>query len=225
MKYPEDYNGAWVNCPDPIDFHAFTTVDIYHDGNAFVSAGPWRTTPRPAERDYFGRTRVTMEQSNQKEAVLGSKTRSGGQWDIWEAVYSPVGADGYPKRIFDKRTGVIDTTVAAYWRDNYDLVHIMRRDWATLGPKLRGKLTINVGRSDNFFLNDAVYLADDFLKSAKNPPADAIVDYGARDEHCWSGDHANPNLVSRLTYDSRFIKLATAHWLKTAKGDTTSWRY
>ena len=126
VKYPEDYNGAWVNCPDPIDFHAFTTVDIYHDGNAFVSAGPWRTTPRPAERDYFGRTRVTMEQSNQKEAVLGSKTRSGGQWDIWEAVFSPVGADGYPKRIFDKRTGVIDTTVAAYWRDNYDLVHIMR---------------------------------------------------------------------------------------------------
>jgi hypothetical protein len=225
VKYPEDYNGAWVNCPDPIDFHAYTTVDIYHDGNAFVSAGPWRTTPRPAERDYFGRTRVTMEQSNQKEAVLGTKSRSGGQWDIWEAVYSPVGADGYPKRIFDKRTGVIDTTVAAYWRDNYDLVHIMRRDWATLGPKLRGKLTINVGRSDNFFLNDAVYLAEDFLKSARNPPADAIVDYGARDEHCWSGDHANPNMVSRLTYDSRFIRLATAHWLKTAKGDTTSWRY
>ena len=124
-----------MNCPDPIDFHAFTTVDIYHDGNAFVSAGPWRTTPRPAERDYFGRTRVTMEQSNQKEAVLGSKSRSGGQWDIWEAVFSPVGADGYPKRIFDKRTGVIDTTVAAYWRDNYDLVHIMQRDWATLGPE------------------------------------------------------------------------------------------
>ena len=92
VKYPEDYNGAWANCPDPIDFHAFTTVDLYHDGNAFYSAGPWRTTPRPAERDYLGRTRATMEQSNQKEAVLGSKTRSGGQWDIWEAVFSPAGA-------------------------------------------------------------------------------------------------------------------------------------
>ncbi len=225
VKYPEDYNGAYANCPDPIDFHAYTTVDIYHDGNAFYSAGPWRTTPRPAERDYFGRTRVTMEQSNQKEAVLGSRSRSGGQWDIWEAVFSPAGADGYPKRIFDKRTGVIDSAVATYWRDNYDLVHIMRRDWATLGPKLRGKITLNVGRSDNFFLNDAVYYADDFLKGTKNPPADAQVDYGARDEHCWSGDHANANMVSRLTYNSRFIKLMTAHFLKTARGDTTSWRY
>jgi len=225
VKYPEDYNGAYANCPDPIDFHAFTTVDIYHDGNAFYSTGPWRTTPRPGERDYMGRTRVTMEQSNQKEAVLGSKTRSGGQWDIWEAVFSPAGPDGYPKRIFDKRTGVIDSTVAAYWRDNYDLVHIMQRDWATLGPKLRGKITLNVGRSDNFFLNDAVYYADDFLRSAKNPPADAQIDYGARDEHCWSGDHANPNMISRLTYHPRFIKLMTAHFLKTAKGDTTSWRY
>jgi Putative esterase len=225
VKYPEDYNGAYANCPDPIDFHAFTTVDIYHDGNAFYSTGPWRTTPRPGERDYMGRTRVTMEQSNQKEAVLGSKTRSGGQWDIWEAVFSPAGPDGYPKRIFDKRTGVIDSTVAAYWRDNYDLVHIMQRDWATLGPKLRGKITLNVGRSDNFFLNDAVYYADDFLRSAKNPPADAQIDYGARDEHCWSGDHANPNMISRLTYHPRFIKLMTVHFLKTAKGDTTSWRY
>jgi hypothetical protein len=225
VKYPDDYNGAYANCPDPIDFHAYTTIDIYHDGNAFVSTGPWRTTPRPAERDYMGRTRATVEQSNQKEAVLGSKTRSGGQWDIWEAVFSPVGADGYPKRIFDKRTGVIDSTVATYWRDNYDLVHIMQRDWATLGPKLRGKITLNVGRSDNFFLNDAVYYADDFLKGTKNPPADAVIDYGARDEHCWSGDPAHPNMISRLTYHPRFIKAMTAHFLKTAKGDTTSWRY
>ena len=44
-----------------------------------------------------------------------------------------------------------------------------------------------------------VYLVDDFLKSAK-PPADAIVDYGPRDEHCWSGDHTTFNGVSRLTY-------------------------
>ncbi len=224
VKYPDDYNGAIANCPDPIDFRAFTTVDIYHDGNAYVSRGPWRETPRPAERDYFGRTRATMEESNRKELVLGTHSRSGGQWDIWEAVFSPVGADGYPKRIYDKRTGVIDSTVAAYWRDNYDLVQIMKRDWPTLGPKLRGKITLNVGRSDNFFLNDAVYLAEDFLKSA-SPPADAVVDYGARDEHCWSGDHANPNAVSRLTYHSRFIKLMTTHWLKTATGDTTSWRY
>jgi hypothetical protein len=116
--------------------------------------------------------------------------------------------------------------VAAYWRDHYDLVHIMTRDWATLGPKLRGKITLNVGLSDNFFLNDAVYLAEAFLKSA-NPPADAAVDYGQRDEHCWSGDHANINAISRLTYSNRFIPALAAHWERTAPrgADTKSWRY
>ncbi len=34
-----------------------------------------------------------------------------GQFDIWEAVYSPQGEDGYPKRLFDKKTGVIDHEV------------------------------------------------------------------------------------------------------------------
>jgi hypothetical protein len=29
-----------------------------------------------------------------------------------------MGADGYPQRLWDKRTGVIDPKVAAYWREN-----------------------------------------------------------------------------------------------------------
>jgi len=227
VLYPDLYNGAWVNCPDPIDFRNFTVVDIYNDANAYYTEGPFRRTARPGERDYLGRTRVTLEQANLKELVLGTRSRSGGQWDIWEAVFSPVGPDGYPRRIWDKRTGAIDKSVAAYWRDHFDLVHIMERDWATLGPKLRGKITLNVGLSDNFFLNDAVYRAEDFLKSARNPPADARMDYGARDEHCWSGDHDHVNAVSRLTYNARFIPLMADRWTRSAPpgADTKSWRY
>jgi hypothetical protein len=224
--YPDQYNGAYANCPDPIDFRAYTVIDLYKDDNAYFSEGPWRRTPRPGERDYLGQTRVTLEQTNLKELVLGTKSRSGGQWDIWEAVFSPVGPDGYPRRIYDKRTGAIDHQVAEYWRDHYDLVHIMERDWPALQPKLRGKITLNVGLSDNFFLNNAVYLADDFLKSA-NPPADATVDYGMKDEHCWSGDHDHVNAISRLTYHTRFIRALAARWQKTAPAgaDTTSWKY
>jgi len=225
--YPDQYNGAFANCPDPIDFRRFTNVNIYEDKNAYFIEGPWRRTPRPGYRDYLGQTLATIEQMNTRELVLGTKSRSGGQWDIWEAVYSPVGADGYPQRIWDKRTGAIDPTVAAYWRDHYDLVHIMERDWPTLGPKLRGKITLNVGLSDNVFLNNAVYLAEQFLKSAANPPADAKVDYGLRDEHCWSGDHEHVNAISRLTYSNRFIPLLAEHWRKTAPSgtNTSSWRY
>jgi len=224
--YPDDYNGAMVNCPDPIDFHRFTTINIYSDRNAYASEGPWRQTERPAYRDYLGETLSTVRQMNMHELVVGTKTRSGGQFDIWEAVYSPDGPDGYPARIWDKRTGAIDPTVAAYWRDHYDLVHIMERDWPRLAPKLRGRITLNVGLSDNFFLNNAVYLAEDFLKSA-SPAAEARVDYGLRDEHCWSGDHDHINAISRLTYSNRFIPMLAEHWSKTApKGaDVTSWKY
>ena len=45
--------------------------------------------------------------------------------------------------------------------------YILRRDWATLGPKLRGKLHIYVGDMDNYYLNNAVYLVEEFLKTAK----------------------------------------------------------
>jgi hypothetical protein len=227
LFYPDEYNGTYANCPDPIDFHRFTNINIYEDRNAYAIEGPWRRTPRPGYRDYLGQMLATTEQMNARELVLGTRSRSGGQWDIWEAVYSPVGADGYPQRIWDKATGVIDAKVAAYWRDHYDLVHIMRRDWATLGPKVRGKIALNVGLSDNLFLNNAVYLAEEFLKSATNPPADATVDYGQRDEHCWSGDHDHINAISRLTYSNRFIPALAAHWQRTAPSgaDTTSWRY
>jgi hypothetical protein len=227
VMYPDEYNGAYANCPDPIDFRSYMAVDLYHDTNAYYSNGPWRRTPRPEERDSLGRTRATMEQTNRKELALGTRTRSGGQFDIWEAVFSPVGADGYPRRIWDKRTGQIDPTVAAYWREHYDLVHIMQRDWATLGPKLKGKIHLNVGLSDNYFLNDAVYRADEFLRTVTNPTADAVVDYGSRDEHCWSGDHEHRNAISRLTYQSRFIPMMAEHWIHTAPpgADTSSWRY
>ncbi|HMJ56857.1 MAG TPA: hypothetical protein VK540_32540 [Polyangiaceae bacterium] len=224
--YPDEYNGAIVNCPDPIDFRSYLTIDLYQDRNAYYAEGPFRRTARAGERDYLGRVRSTVEQQNLKELVLGTHSRSGGQWDIWEAVFSPVGSDGYPARIWDKASGAIDPRIAQSWREHYDIGHILRRDWAKLGPKLRGKLTINVGLSDNFFLNDAVYLVEDFLKTAE-PPADASIDYGARDEHCWSGDHGTFNGVSRFTANARSLKKLADHWLRTAPpgADVTSWRY
>jgi len=145
---------------------------------------------------------------------------------VWESVYSPVGADGYPKPIWNKLTGVIDHSVAQYWRDNYDLSYILKRDWKTLGPKLNGKLRIYVGDMDNYYLNDAVYLVDNFFRSA-NPPANAVVDYGDRDEHCWNGDHTRPNAYSRLRYVQMVMPWAVERMLKTAPAgaDTRSWRY
>ena len=227
MFYPDEFNGAWVACPDPIDFRAYTVVDIYKDRNAYYLDSRWKKTPRPGMRDWLGRVSTTLEETNHRELALGSNGRSGDQWDIWQAVYSPVGPDGYPKPIWDKLTGRIDSTVAAYWRENYDLSHILRRDWKTLGPKLRGKLKIYVGDMDNYYLNNAVYLVEEFLETVKDPPAEAEIDYGDRAEHCWNGDQTRPNATSRLRYHQMFIPRIMDQIRRNhpAGADTVSWRY
>jgi hypothetical protein len=226
--YPDEYNGAYCACPDPIDFRAFTVVDLYKDKNAYHLDDSWKKTPRPGMRNHLGQLTATLEELNRFELVLGTKSRSGQQWDIWEAVYSPAGPDGYPKRIWDKRTGLIDRDVAAFWRENYDLSYILRRDWAKgLGRKLQGKLHLYVGEVDNYYLNNAVYLVEEFLKGTTDPHYDGEVDYEPRAEHCWNGDHTRPNAISRLRYHQMFAPRIVQRILATAPtgGDVTSWRY
>ena len=226
MFYPDDYNGAWVACPDPIDFRHYMTVNIYEDKNAYYMPNRFKRTPRPAHRNWLGHIDTTIEENNLWEYALGTKGRSGDQWDVWESVYSPIGDDGYPRRIWDRLTGEIDPVTAAHWRENYDLGHILRRDWAKLGPKLRGKLRIYAGDMDNYYLNNAVYVVEEFLRNAE-PAADAVIDYGDRDEHCWNGDHTRPNAYSRLRYVQMVLPWAAERMLMTApKGaDVRSWRY
>jgi hypothetical protein len=227
MFYPDMFNGSFAACPDPIDFRAYTVVDIYKDKNAYYADSEWKRTPRPGYRNYLGHLTATLEEMNHRELVLGTKSRSGDQWDIWEAVFSPVGPDGYPKRIWDKMTGEIDPTVAAYWREHYDLGHILKRDWATLGPKLEGKIHIYCGDMDNYYLNNAVYLVEDFLKGTTNPFYGGEVAYGDRAEHCWNGDPALPNHLSRLRYNVMYLPKILSRIEKTAPpgADLKSWKY
>ena len=138
-----------------------------------------------------------------------------------------LGKDGYPERIYDKYTGVINPDVAAYWKEHYDLVNIIERDWAEAGTKLAGKIHIYVGDMDNYYLNNAVYSAEDMIKRLKNPECKCEVDYGDRAEHCWNGDHTQPNYISRLRYHQMFIR-KWAEEIKSrapAGADVSSWRY
>ncbi len=226
--YPETFNGAYAACPDPIDFRAYTVVNLYQDTNAYSLEGRFKKTPRPGYRNWLGHVSTTLEDMNRRELALGSKTRSGQQWDVWEATFSPVGSDGYPRRIWDKVTGRIDPDVAAYWKERYDLVHIMQRDWEKgLGTKLAGKVHLYVGDMDNYYLNNAVYLAETFLRGTTNPWFAGEVTYGDRAEHCWNGDPVRPNYASRLRYHQMFIPKAVARMEKTAPqgADVKSWRY
>ena len=169
MFYPEHYNGAFVACPDPVDFHAYSTVDLYGQDNMFYLQGANKRVEQPAMRNYLGQTLISVRDNVAYEAALGDKGRSGEQFDIWQAVYGPVGSDGYPQPIFDKETGVIDHKTAEYWKEHYDLNAILQRDWTTLGPKVRGKIHLYVGSDDTYMLNNAVYLMEDFLKTTGTP--------------------------------------------------------
>ncbi|HEX3886725.1 MAG TPA: hypothetical protein VHW05_04445 [Phenylobacterium sp.] len=225
--YPDMYNGAFAACPDPIDFHGYTNIDLYADKNAFFQKGVAENEERAAQRDYLGHVTATQRDETDMESVLGDHDRSGEQNDIWEAVFGPQGPDGYPEPVWNKQTGEIDPKVVAYWKEHFDLTDIVRRNWATLGPKLAGKLHIYVGSADTYFLTDAVYFAQDTLENLKNPAWGGEIAYGDRAEHCWNGDPKLPNAYSRLHYNTMYLPKILERIAKTAPpgADLTSWRY
>jgi len=192
LRYPDFFGGAWVLQPDPIDFRRYQLVNIYEDANAFaIPLGPFGTAERPFRRSVEGQVVWTARQLSRFEEVLGTRGRSGYQLEAWEANYGPVGADGYPRPLWDKLTGVIDRDVAAYMKtQGYDLREYAERNWATLGPKLAGKLHFFAGDMDDFYLNLAVYRFEEFAKATKNPVSDATFTYGRPMKgHAW---HAFP---------------------------------
>jgi Putative esterase len=227
VMYPDDYNGAWALCPDPIDFRSYRSVNIYDEHNAYYyEDNPFKRTPKPGYRDYRDHLYSTFEDRNLVELVLGTHGRSAGQHDAWASVFGPVGDDGYYKPLYDKATGAIDPEVARYWRDHYDLRYILQRDWAKLGAKLRGKIHITSGTMDNGYLNNAVYQMEEFLGRAA-PSAESEIVYGERREHCFTGDTDHPNNVGSRTVHQRYMP-AMARWMTRSApsgADTKSWVY
>jgi hypothetical protein len=209
LQHPDDIGGAWCLQPDPIDFRHYQQTDIYSDTNAFVlRTGPFNTSERPFQRTVAGQVLTSVREISRFEDVLGSHGRSGFQLEAWEAVYGPVGADGYPVPLWNKRTGTIDKTVAAYMRDHgFDLRDYADRNWSTLGPKLAGKLHFFAGDMDNFYLNLAVYDFEEMLQK-KGEPTDFT--YGRPEKgHGWHS-FTWAEMVQKMTAGMK---------------DTTSWHY
>jgi hypothetical protein len=222
VLYPDFYNGAWVFCPDVVDFRAYMTMNLYEDKNAFWIESPYARVPRPSVRQSDGLVLSTMEQMNRYELVQGTHSRSGEQLDTWQAVFSSVGEDGYPKPIFNKRTGEIDHEVAKYWKEHYDLSAILQRDWKTLGPKLAGKLHLFVGEADTFYLDRAVHLLKDFMDTTTDPYYRGSFEFGVRKPHCYAGEYEQAAGLNQH-YWPEMVK----HMEQTAPAgaDLKSWKY
>jgi hypothetical protein len=226
--YPDFYNGTWAACPDPIDFHAYQNIDLYNDTNAFVRKGDFAEIPIAGDRKPDGTIVATAGGEFGFEYVLGTHGRSTEQWNIWQAVFSPAGPDGYPAPIIDPVTGDIDKKVLEYWHDHYDLTAILKRDWPTLGPKLEGKLHLAVGDGDTYFLNNAVHLLQKELDATRNPHSDATFQYGPGMPHCYTGGPAEYTMQqNNANWTQRILPLMVEHMLATAPAgaDTKSWRY
>jgi Putative esterase len=226
--YPDMYNGAYVACPDPVDFHAYQNIDLYNDTNAFVRKGDFGEIPIAADRKPDGTVIALSGAEYAFEYVLGTHGRSTEQWDIWQAVYSPAGDDGYPAQVIDPVTGNIDKSVVNYWHDHYDLTALLKRDWSTLGPKLEGKLHFTVGDGDTYFLNNAVHLLQDQFDATRSPHSDATFQYGPRMPHCYTGGPAEYTMQqNNADWTQRVLPLMVAHMLATAPAgaDVKSWRY
>ena len=224
--YPDFYNGAYSFCPDPIDFRAYQLVNIYENKNAFYEESPFTRLARGEMRTHIGEIQALMEPTVRREEVMGTHGRSTEQFGIWQAVFSPVGDDGYPKPIWNPSTGVIDHEVANYWREHYDLRYIMERDIATLGPKLSGKLHFTAGDMDTWYLNNAVHLMQNFLDSSKNPFHIADFEYSPGKPHCYMGGGDISNHESFGTVYQRIMPPLAKHMTQTAPPNADmSWKY
>jgi Putative esterase len=216
LYHPDFFGGAWIFNPDPIDFRRYQMVNIYEDENAFFAPSrAWAPLERPMRRTVEGQVNLTVRQVSQFEAVLGSRGRSGYQFNAWEAVFGPPDKDGYPRPLWDKRSGKIDREVASYMREHgYDLRAYAEKNWSTLGPKLAGKLHFIAGEMDNFYLNLAVYLFEGFAKKTTNPASDATFEYGRPLKgHSW---HAK-NFADMLREMAKQVKK------NTPAGESRAW--
>jgi hypothetical protein len=179
VYHPEFFGGTWTFYPDPVDFRNWGLVNIYADKDFFEQSDDFPHAPFYMQRVSDGRPRLTNQQFNDIELVLGSHGRSGEQFGAWDAAYGPVGQDGYPKTLWNLDTGEIDRSVAEYMRaHDYDLRDYLQRNWAKIGPSLVGKLHLFSGDMDNYYLNLGVYELEDFLVNARDPEYGGAFVYG-----------------------------------------------
>jgi Putative esterase len=164
INYPKVFGGTWSTSPDPSDFHDFNNVDLYG-----VEPNMYRApdgSPVPLVRDK-GKVMATNEQFTRLEDVTGLY---GGQVSSFDWVFSPKGASGAPEQLFDHTTGKVNPEVAAYWREHYDLAHIVETTWPERGAYLKGRIHLFVGTADTYYLDGPAHKLEAVLRRLGGEP-------------------------------------------------------
>lgn len=182
VTYPDVFGAVWSTSPDPVDFRDFQKINLYDPkSNMFIDEqGQPRPLARMGEKPFiFYKPFSDMERPLRGEQ-LGS----------FEGVFSEKGEDGEPKKLWNRETGAIDPAVAESWK-KYDISLTLRNNWATLGPKLKGKLHVYMGDIDTFYLDGAVRL---LKKDMADLGSDAAIDIVPGDH----GSMMTPALRARI---------------------------
>lgn len=172
VTYPDVFGGTWSTSPDPVDFRDFQRIDLYaKNANMFVNE---KGAPRPLARN--GDTPIVFYKafSDMERPIRGEQLGS------FDAVFSPRGKDGQPMPLWNRDNGNVDPVVAKAWQ-KYDIGLILRNNWKTLGPKLKGKLHVFTGDIDTFYLEGAVRLLKADMEKLGS---DAQIEI-------WPGDHGS----------------------------------
>ncbi|MBK6814425.1 MAG: hypothetical protein IPG82_02945 [Saprospiraceae bacterium] len=185
--YPDLFDGTWSYSPDPVDFEHFGLIDIYHDSTIFYNKYGYL---QPGKRTIYGEPTYSMKDWIARENVFSSTNDyriSGGQFGAYNAVFGPRGKDDLPSLLFDPLTGKIDHQIALQW-ENFDLKKILEKNWATLGPKLQGKIWIWTGDMDGLYSNVATRFLQKFLEKTEHPASDATISFTPMAGHTQAWD-------------------------------------
>jgi hypothetical protein len=184
ITYPELFGGTWSTSPDPVDFRDFQRIDLYRPAQNLYVDGQGRE--RPLAR-HGSQVLLTFRGFAALEDALGR----GGQLHSFEAVFSPRGADGAPRPLWNTRSGAIDPDVAKAW-EAYDIRLVLERRWKELAPRVAGKIHVFMGGADTFYLDGAVRL---LKQSLEQLGSDAIVEIHEGRDHSTLLD---PALMQRI---------------------------
>lgn len=157
VNYPDTFGGVFSTSPDPVDFRDFQGTDLYAQPtqSVYVDAHGARRPLARRGQDVI----LRYDDFCKMDQVLGR----GGQMRSFDAVFSPLDEEGFPKRCWDTKTGLVDPAVADYWK-RYDISLILSQNWESLREKLSGKIHIAMGELDTFYLEGATHRMADRLK-------------------------------------------------------------
>lgn len=215
VNYPNIFGGTWSTSPDPSDFHNFTGTDLYAaHANVYHEADGTET---PIMREN-GKVVATFEQFSKLEAVLGPY---GGQVSSFDWVFSPKGNSGAPVPMFDRKTGVVDASVVAYWHEHYDLAHIVESKWPTMGSAWKGRIHLFVGTADTFYLDGSAHLFEAVLNHLGGQPHFTYIPGRTHFDLYKVGDDRFA-LFDQIGAEMYAVARPGKHWAADAKGSAAT---